>query len=93
MSQKYELDLAGVQGAEGEGLKQRMEEEIKKRTKYYLGFIPANEFTHLLMLISVALLLVLICTCWKYYKNRTAKKEGAQDYFKKSTAFTKQKKK
>lgn len=52
-----------------------MDEEISKRTKYYFGIIPANEFTHLMFLISIALLIVMICTCWKYYKNKSAKKE------------------
>lgn len=72
--QGYEKDLSGIKsGQEGEELKKRLDEELAKRQKYYLGFIPANRFTHILMLISIALILVAICSCWKYYKSRDSK--------------------
>ena len=59
-----------------EGLKGRVEEELKKREKLYFGFIPANEFTHSLFLVTISLSMVFCCTCYKYYKMRSKKRVG-----------------
>lgn len=74
--QSYEKDLEGIKGGpQGDQLKKQVEEELGKRQKYYFGIIPANKFTHVIFLISIALLLVLCCTCFKYYnrKNNNSK--------------------
>ena len=97
MTQSYEKDLAGIQGgAEGDELKKQVEEELNKRQRYYFGIIPANKFTHTIFLITIALLLVLCCTCWKYFQKKGEKKEkedkkdkGKEQFFKKSNSFTK----
>jgi hypothetical protein len=93
VNQNYERDLVNVNHGEGEEIKRRVEEEVEKRTKYYFGIIPANQWTHLIMLISISLILVMLCTCWKYFQMRKMKEESKKhakdDYFKQSAGFTK----
>ena len=67
----YEKDLSNMEkGKEGEEFRKKVDEEMAKRQKYYFGFIPANKFTHIMMLITIAVFLVVICTCWKYYNKK-----------------------
>jgi hypothetical protein len=76
----YAKDIEGVEkGKEGEDLRKKVEEEMVKRQKYYFGVIPVNEFTHTLMLVGIAILMVIVCTCWKYYSRKGQKKEGEQE--------------
>ena len=82
-----------MKGGEGDEIKKRIDSEMEKRQKYYLGFIPANQFTHMMILIAVTVMMITCCTCFKYYNMRKVQAESkikeSREYFKKSTAFTK----
>jgi hypothetical protein len=55
-----------------------LEEEISKRQKYYLGFIPANKYTFILLLIISGVFLVFLCSCCTFRSPRAQKKEEQQ---------------
>ena len=68
---------------------------MEKRQKYYLGFIPANQFTQMMILITVSIIMITFCTCWKYYNMRKVQTEAKikekHEYFQRQSAFTKSK--
>ena len=68
---------------------------MEKRQKYYLGFIPATQFTQMMLLITVSIVMITCCTCWKYYNMRKAQTEAKikekNEYFQRKSAFTKSK--
>ena len=53
---------------------------MEKRTKYYFGLIPANQGTHQLMLIAFSMILIMSCTCWKYFRLRKSKIEDSKTH-------------
>ena len=63
--------------AQSEELKQKFDDEIAKRQKYYFGFIPANKFSFTAVVIIAGMVLVLICTCFKY--NNKKDEEGERN--------------
>lgn len=46
----------------------QIDDEIKKRQKYYFGIIPASMVNHTTVLITVSMLMMMCCTCFRLFK-------------------------
>jgi hypothetical protein len=73
--EKYEAEVGGMKARDQESMKERLDEEVAKRQKYYLGFIPANKFTFMLLLISGGVFLLFLCSCCRFRSTKEQRKE------------------
>lgn len=49
-------------------ISKQIEDELKKREKYYFGFIPASMINQTTIMITISLLFLTSITCCKYYR-------------------------
>lgn len=60
-------------------IKELMEEEIKKKSKYLWGIIPMNSLTKTTGLILLTVAFISFCTCWKVYKKNNEKRSEKRE--------------
>jgi hypothetical protein len=56
-------------------MREKIDEEVAKRQNYFLGLIPANKYTAMILLIMGGIFLLFLCSCCRFRPRKDKRKE------------------